>query len=334
MKLSYSAVRDFRHCQQLYHFRRVDRLRKRATAKPLYIGSLTHEIIELYLKGERMSPRLAEIQAEYDQLWEEEQELYGDVPGLLRGIAKAYKETYPDDPEMTEAVELEFELPIARLEMPFEDDMILTGKIDWLMRDSRGLWVIDHKTTKGQIPNEGFRIFDLQTALYAWAAGELGYKNISGIGFNYIRTKEPRIPKLNKDGSMSKRKINTDIDTLTKFMRKHRINPDAYPEQLERAKQFKRFDRKFLPKPQKLIDTLLEELIITGNDIARYLDDPSPAKNLRKECEYCEFYNLCLAQLMDLDVDYLLKAEYIIKPPKDEEIDEEEEGGESTDDED
>ena len=41
-----------------------------------------------------------------------------------------------------------------------------------------------------------------------------------------------------------------------------------------------------------------------------------PIRNLRRDCSFCSYCSLCTAELLKLDVDYVLKNEYEVRPEK------------------
>ena len=57
-----------------------------------------------------------------------------------------------------------------------------------------------------------------------------------------------------------------------------------------------------------------------------------PIRNLRRECSFCSYCSLCTAEMLKLDVDYVLQNEYELRPerevekPSDQDDEDEEEG--------
>lgn len=309
--LSFSAVSDWKTCRQKYYYRQVEKLRRRQVGLALKRGGVIHSLLEAHLRGEDWVQVLNLFRDEYALLMEEERELYGDLPEDCERIMRGYLRRYQDEPLETLAVELSFGMdgqdPIEVL-----PGVAVRGRIDWIAQDHRGVWVVEHKTAK-VIPSEGFRLFDLQTALYTRVAEVMGYKPV-GIAFDYLRTVAPTIPSINKDGSLSRRKINTDVETLMRVLNENGLPHSDYQEEIERARQTESqyYCRKYLPKPTKLVDTLLEELRIVALEIERL--QHYPYRNLSRNCEhFCEYYPLCTTEVMGLDSDFVRETEYIRK---------------------
>ena len=63
-----------------------------------------------------------------------------------------------------------------------------------------------------------------------------------------------------------------------------------------------------MPKPEGMVDMLLSELQIIAKEMEHLKD--FPYRLLSRECEYCEFYNLCQAEMMGLDTHYIKEYEF------------------------
>lgn len=321
ISLSYSGVRDWKRCRKLYYYRRILNLRRKRTTVSMRKGSVIHELVETYLTGNDLVDVLDRLHSEFAHMFEEEREYYGDIPAEAERIINSYVEQYPLDPEMTIEVELEFQ------DIPISRDVALNGRIDWVFEDDRGVWVCDHKTTGRSIPTDTFRLWDLQTAIYTRVVREMGYEP-RGIVFNYIKTKPPTVPKILKAGGMSKRKIITDERTILKVIEENGLDPSEYEEMLATARKTEFFSRKFLPKPDMLVDNLMVEIDQIGKEIQT---TDAFYRSPGRECETCEFFPVCMAELSGLDSEFLVETEYYKRKRGGEEIDgaEEDSDGES-----
>src|SRR5690606_3066658 len=116
-------------------------------------------------------------------LMDEEREYYGDLPGTAETLMTLYEQTYPND--RTLAVELEFR------EFPLSQMVRLNGRIDLVLEDSRGIWIVEHKTV-ARLPSEDERIVNPQVALYIPVVEKQLGVQVNGVLWNYLIT---RIPK-------------------------------------------------------------------------------------------------------------------------------------------
>src|SRR3546814_13150013 len=76
--------------------------------------------------------------------------------------------------------------------LPFLSGVTLKLRLDMLVEDEYGLWVVDHKTHK-TIPKTTDRLLDLQSPLYVWACHQAGIP-VHGFIWNY-RSEERRVGK-------------------------------------------------------------------------------------------------------------------------------------------
>lgn len=293
-------------------------LRKRTTPLPLKRGSLIHLLLETHLKGEDWEKVLADYAKKFAELMDEEKEYYGDLPNDAHRIITGYIDHYrQQEPLETLAVELSFGRSKDKIP-PVEvlPGVLVKGKIDWLVKDSRGIWTAEHKTVSKQIPTESFRLFDMQTAIYTRVVQLLGYPEPAGIMFDYIRTKPPTMPKMTKQGRLSRAKIVTDYQTYMQAILDNGLNPADYREELQHAAQQQFYTRKYLPKPDYLVDHLLSDLRIVAAEMKHLANHPH--RNLSRDCGYCEYEPLCTAELLNLDTEFLLHAEYIVDTGREE----------------
>lgn len=307
--LSFSSIRDWKFCRQAWHYKRVQKLQRRRKSLPLRRGSIIHDCLELYLKGEDWYPVIEKAQAEYDLLMEEEKEYYGNLPEECERIMIGYEEHWANDKYHTIATELSFG-NVKEGQEPFEivPGVFITGRIDWLFENDRGIWVGEHKTVGRAIPTEGYRMNELQTAIYIRVCQILGYEP-TGVAFDYLLTKPPTVPQLLKNGTLSRnKKIKTDEATYMQAILDNGLNPDDYLAELENARRNKFYERRYMPKPEGMVDMILSELQIIAKEMEHLKD--FPYRLLSRECEHCEFYTLCQAEMMGLDTHYIRECDF------------------------
>ena len=63
-----------------------------------------------------------------------------------------------------------------------------------------------------------------------------------------------------------------------------------------------------MPKPEGMVDMLLSELQIIAKGMEHLKD--FPYRLLSRECEHCEFYTLCQAEMMGLDTRYIRECDF------------------------
>ncbi len=342
MIVSFSALKDWRHCRQLHYYRRYMGITRKLRPVPFKMGSLIHSTIEAYLmdydtpfnpkaKGPQtelsVEGIIAQARLEWSKMMIEEIEHYGDLPGTAEGIISRYMKMYPDDPDQTLAVEVSFGPKESDDYPPVEllPGLFMKGRIDWVMEDpQRGLGILDHKSFGKQMPNEEHRLLDLQTVLYqaGWnntpeLVKEFGKTEF--VGFNYVGSKPPTIPTLTLKGKLSQAVIATTADVILAAAAMYELPEDDESVQALIAKCAKPesdwFARKILYKPDYLVKNLLDEVGVIAREMAHLSE--YPYRNTGRHCSSCEFCPLCSAELLGLDTDYILAHDYVTKEVND-----------------
>jgi len=263
-------------------------------------------MIDYLAKGKDPYAVLAEYKKKYKKLFIEEAEIYQNTLEEGERIFKGYMNHWEDDG--VEFVDSEVELKIELVE-----GVEFVVHIDKVAQEKGMLWLWDHKTHKN-LPTAEQRLSDLQLVLYFWVWNKLhtGKRRVSGIVWDYLRTKTPTIPQLLKNGTLSRRDIITDHATYLATIREHNLDPDQYRDVLdELAKQKSPFyDRVPLPAPDKnLIESVVNDTIDTAIEI-RGLGEILKDRNLTYMCPSCEFYEICHADLRGLDINFIMKTRY------------------------
>jgi len=273
----------------------------------------------------------AALTYEYEQLFEEERAELDFSPDDCERLFKSYLKFWEADDERytvaklhdgTPAVEFVIEVPLKQwgITIPFK------GQIDLLVEDNElgGLWIWDHKWVKN-VPDDDERMMSPQALMYAWALRRLGY-DIRGFLFNYGRTKAPTIPRMLKNGTLSLAK-NIDTDHATylesiKDLHQKRWKEYAttvYAEKLESLKDrevlwFRR-ERISLEKPR--VKQALGEFIATIHDIEDRRTGVFVPRTYQFSCGWrkggCEYHGLCVSEFNGLDIQPLIKKNYIFE---------------------
>lgn len=195
------------------------------------------------------------------------------------------------------------------------------GRVDYIIENKRGQIIVgDWKSTKNQ-PHPEYKFMESQLHLYAWGVvpllreyqvPESKLKNIA-VEFDYLSTKLPTIPSLNKDGSLSKRKINTTRLTLINFLNENKLkwSPEQVDEYLDKTEKVF-FERKTMPRNQRVTTTLLDQDLADVPDITRLLENPETAsRTVTIRCDWdCDFIELCKNELYGNDVRHIRKTQF------------------------
>lgn len=312
--ISNSRLKTWRHCKLAHHYRYNEKIQKKRPAKALVFGKIIHEMIDAYLNQESWEEVLEKYIKEYEKMFIEEQEEYGDIPDNARTIMKGYINKYKD----SELTPIEFQDRKSEYEftIPFipKYDIYLTGYIDRIVKDPNGLiWLTETKTCKSIPDDEDKRFSDIQTALYYWVAEKIGLPKPDGILWDYVRSKVPQKPSILKSGGLSKRKsIDTTREVYLETILENGLDPDDYNDMLDMLEErtdnfYKRF---YYPSPDQISEILIDEAKLTALEMY-FLGGDLKSRNINFTCSWwCDYYELCQAELRDLDADYVRQDSY------------------------
>lgn len=320
---THSMIKTMRQCPRQAYYKYVLRLKPKKLGRPLRFGTWMHTLLETYYKGLDWEAKHEELTKKFGKLLDEEQDMVGDLPRDCLRTFKSYLWHYADDPWKVHDVEftLEVELP---------DGSVYRCKLDLLVEDQYGLWIVDHKNHK-TFPKIGFRMLDAQSALYIWAA----LKNkipVEGHIWNYIRSKPPTMPELIKSGARISRpgKVDTDWPTLARFIKANGLDPQDYAAWLNRLKAQRYvhgeiqdspfFRRDILEKSSKMLKMVATEAFATHLRMHQYRWDRVDAieRNPGNNCQFmCSYLDLCTSELFGGNGSLIQRQLYTVGDPMD-----------------
>ncbi len=190
LKLSGSAVENYRKCPQQYAFSYLWSLKEGPRAT-LSFGSVMHTTIKRFLEQLKKGTRLpfSEVQRIYETEWssagyeDEYQEAEYKKDGLEQ--LKTFYEAMLQAPPQILEQERGFELPLA-------NDVILTGRMDQVNSLGRkDVEIVDYKT--GKPKKEADARKDLQLSIYALAAKEIFEWNPVRLAFHYLQNNQIQV---------------------------------------------------------------------------------------------------------------------------------------------
>lgn len=325
---THSMLKTFRRCPKQAEFKYAHRLKPRMLGKPLRRGTWIHSLLEEHHAGRDWRAMHAKLSTQFNQLFDEEKDFYGNMPEEILVIMESYIWHYKADPWKV----LETELQI---ETEFPDGTIYRGKIDALVENQFGLWLVDHKSHK-TLPDHNFRLLDAQSALYIWAA----LRNkipVQGFIWNYLRWKAPSVPSLLKNGTrISDSACDTDYPTMYRALKKYKAeNPQFVirPQDMDKLRMLKgqryewgspqtstSFQRVVLEKSPEMLKRVAKENYHTSRRMHAYdfSDAAAVERVVERSCTFsCSYVDLCTADLMGANTRPIIKQNYIVGDPND-----------------
>lgn len=310
-----SRVKTFNRCQKQYAYKYIELLEPKRKSRPLYLGSWIHSCLEFYYKEGDWKKGHAPFVEDWNKLFDEEKtalqtrghQKLPPLPEVVERIMRSYLWYYKDDgwkPYMVEQL-LEVETPLRINGKRF----VFKGRLDLIVEDEEGLlWLIDHKSA-GSIPEPtSFHAMDPQLMLYPWAAKIQYNIEIAGVIYNYVKSKPPSIPKLNKDGSISKRKYSSDYPTLVRFLKQSGYEPRDFIDVLRPLARKSPFLRRYrLPRePQVTKEILLDTLSV----VKRIDETKRFTRNITRDCTMCSYHDLCRSELNGFDTSMMREQNF------------------------
>lgn len=326
--VTHSMIKTFRRCPKQAEFKYVHRLKPRLLGGPLKRGTWIHKLLEEHHAGRDWRAMHKKLTAEFNRLFDEEKDFYGDMPKEIATIMRSYEWHYRNDPWTVHETEFQ-------IETEFPDGTVYRGKVDALIENQFGLWLVDHKSHK-TLPDHDFRLLDAQSALYLWAA----LRNkipVKGFIWNYLRWKAPSVPAILKGGSrLSKSPCDTDYPTYYRALKRYQQEypnfkiTQGYKERAAHLKSLQYrpgmpqassfFRRDVLEKSPDMIHRVALEAYHTARRMNTYPFQKEEAieRVVERSCTFsCSYVQPCSLQLMGGNIRPLIKQNYIVGDPND-----------------
>lgn len=273
MDLSYSQIKTWKTCRQKWYYKYVEGLEPIQRIQKVEVGKYGHHLLEAYYKGEDIQQASEEYWLEQTKdMFQEEMDEYIGVREQAENMVERYLKHYDSNEWKVLAVEEPFRVNIPN-PTGGESEDYLRGIIDLVVEDEMGeIWLVDHKFTSiDLLKYEDNLVLDEQANYYLWALRELlQMDGISGIMFNLLRTKEPSVPRVLKNGGLSKAKnIDTTYEVYLQAIKDNELDPADYQDILEHIQQTEKpfFKRHKVYRNPEEIDRIGEELYAIAQDI-------------------------------------------------------------------
>jgi hypothetical protein len=330
LTVSNSRLNTWRNCHKMHYFKYVMKLTPKVKGSALLRGSAIHECLEYYYSGKSWLKPYKEFKKQFNsKLMAEERALAGDLPKMVYDLMKGYIDCYENEDEDLNFLKQELEFTVS-LEVPHYGDRIkIMGFIDFIAEDDKGIIIGETKTHK-KFPEYDVRLFNIQSSIYAWVIKDAlklyPGKNINRVMWNYIKAKEPSRPRLlkpDKNGKqlLSKARLDSLPNVVYDAIKEHGLNPKNYQDLIAAQTYDSFYRRDILRIDSRVVNSVLEDARDTSRQI--YEQPLLKDRNISKNCSWCDFKNLCQAELCnpDSDLDFLIKADYEIRERRDDKKD-------------
>lgn len=305
MHISYSRFNSYLSCPRKHYLTYYENLVKKKKDRPLYFGSDFHKLLEYRTKPEKLPAIKQEITDKFYSLSGDQQsELGNDYPETLFNIFEDYCKVWKDAP-LPSVTELEFNIKMGTYK---GEPVIFKGFIDELYIRDSGIIVGEHKTFN-KMPQKDFLVMNTQKSLYAVAVKKLYGEYPTNIMWDYIHSQAASSPvwleKSNKFSTAASTKITPY--SYERACVERGIEPvDAEKYQPNLTNFFFRTEMDYIPE---MIQGVWDGFKYTCKDIVRHGKE-NKTMNLTYNCGWCQFRDICHAELTGGCVEEIVERDF------------------------
>lgn len=296
MRISVTEASIFQRCQRMWYYNVVEALEPKAPQPNLWFGSGIHAALETYYKDPNRD--LKNMRATWDKYVLEnplpEGEIYDEVRVLGPNILTVYWHYDQNQPAWEPAwVEKRMSVPIPGT------DGELSGRMDLVLKDAEGLWVVDHKTSKQLFAEMPGLEVDEQVTAYCWMIWKTLGVIPAGVIYNVIGKSAKNWPVILDSGAISKAKNqNTTYDLLLATIKRNKLDPGDYAEVLKHYQQKPPVIRHYSSRTLTELENYERHLVLKYERMKAVAEDfrlgyISPSA---QSCGFCNKLPLCTAE--------------------------------------
>lgn len=335
--VSFSSDRKLSRCEQQYDYRYAQKLEKKIKKPGLYKGDWGHQLLEShYRTGDFIPLWNSLVENKWDKLFDEEKEEYGvDFPWRIKSLMDHYVEYWRAQDSKWTILHLEKDFQLmtkAGFPVRWKSDLIVSEELPGsnvrrIKSHNNKRNILVETKFKKAIPDSSERILQPQVHAYAFLSGKVGIP-IDSIMWNYIRTEDVPRPAINKDGSMSVRKLNTDRRGYLTSFNEASIKPYNFSDPDEII-NFNSYINN-LPETLSLERVTNTPNMKLGEDFVRQWVErarraqkiKTPLRTWNRDCKWdCDFYNLCQVDMIGkVDRNLVILRDYIRRDEVKEEL--------------
>lgn len=322
MNISYSRVSSYLSCPYSHYLGYELGIKSSKPARPLYFGTDFHRLLETRGDEESLAKAKEEIRDTYYEIppmWQSE--LGENYLEDLFSIFEDYCKVYVNQP-LPSVTEQEFEL------LMFEykgEPFLFKGKIDELYKrkskatGEKYLKIGEHKTFSRK-PDNNTLVMNVQKNLYAKAIQILYGIIPRSVIWDYIHSTPAAQPiwlERSQRFSAAKSQYITPF-SWRRACKEHKIKDKCV---ISKAAEFRGniptfFFRIEQDYDSEVVEAVWKDFVFQARLIAKY-GAKNRSKNMGRNCSYCQYRDICYAQLTGGLMDRLFEKNYTIEPRPD-----------------
>lgn len=306
--ISYSRFSSYLRCPYLHWMRYYEKISSNAPCRPLHFGTDFHKLLEVRNDKKKIKSEWRRMKDEFYSMpgkWQSE--LGENYPQDLKDIFSDYMVQWKGTP-VPDKTEQYFSFQI-------DPDINFIGVIDEIYNLDDGVMLGEHKTFN-RAPDMNTLVMNAQKSLYCKAVEFITGQLPKKVQWDYIKSTPAKYPVwLEKSGRFST--ATSKEITERSFLRACKEKGIEDPEILKQAKLYAGNESNFFFRVQQdvypeMVEDIFEGFRYTCNDIVKQ-GEKNKTKNLTKECAWCEYRDICMAELSGGDRDYVIKENFTVR---------------------
>ncbi len=313
MHISYSRFSQYLRCPYAHYLRYVERLVGNSPARPLHFGSDFHKLLEVRRDKAQVKKEWKRMRDEfYDMPSSWQEELGENYPEDLKTIFGDYMARWKGAPLPT-ATEQKFDLPIGS-----ENGEVISfvGVIDEIyVLDNQDIEIGEHKTFN-QLPNMNTLVMNAQKCLYCKAVEIVWDKLPKKVRWDYIKSTPAKYPVWLEKTKRFSQATSKDI-TPRSWARACKERGIEDPEILKQGEAYEPNTSNFFFRVEQdifpeMVEDVFNGFVYTCRDIVNRGRE-NKTKNLTRDCAWCEYRDICHAEMSGGDREYVISEKFVKK---------------------
>lgn len=309
MHISYSRYSCYLSCPYKHHLRYNEGISSATPARPLHFGSDFHKLLEVRKDKKRVKEEWRRMRDEFYAMplsWQ--MDLGERYPEDLKVIFEDYMNMWKGTP-LPDETEHPFELNIGKEN---GEDILFVGVIDELYKTKKGIEIGEHKTFS-RPPDMNTLVMNTQKSLYCKAAELIWGKLPIRIRWDYIRSTPAKWPVWLEKSHRFSAAASKDI-TPASWLRACKDKGITDEETLKQGSQYAGNENNYFFRVQQdiypeMVEDVYNGFVYTCRDIINRSRE-NKVKNITKECAWCEYRDICMAELSGNDREYVIDWKY------------------------
>lgn len=312
MYISYSRFSTYLGCPYKHFLRYNEKIVGNAPARPLHFGSDFHKLLEVRKSKKRIKEEWHRMKDDFYSMpssWQTE--LGENYPEDIKTIFNDYMAQWKGTP-MPDETEHSFFLNVGKEN---GEDIIFVGVIDELYKTDDGIDIGEHKTFS-RPPDMNTLVMNTQKSLYAKAAELLWGDLPKKVRWDYIKSTPAKYPVWLEKSQRFSEATSKDI-TPRSWLRACKEKGIDDPEVLKKAENYAGNESNYFFRVEQdiypeMVEDVFSGFLYTCRDIINRGNE-NKVKNITRDCSWCEYRDICMAELSGGDREFVIGEKYTRK---------------------